>query len=175
MSSNDIKVNLESLLLSYYIKYDKLLELNNEAFANVQSDRIDIYIDIYDMLKPIYTRDVYANKSFVIVSSIINLAAHLRAYYWTRHRMTSRIFLVYGDCSSISHKQFLPMFGDDEFRGTLNYAKNEEFIKSQLELVKILAAYIYDVYYIPRKCNFSIFTYDNILRNPNIPAVIISK
>lgn len=173
--SNDIKINLEQMLYGYYIKYDRLFQITNECFKDVESNVLDIYVDLYDMLKPIYKRDIYADKNFVIVSAIINLAAHLRGYYWSRHRVQTRIFLVYGESSTISHKQFCPTFGDDEFRGTLNYAKNDEFIHSQLELVKILAGYIYDVYYIPKKSDFSSFVFGNIMQNPNIPAAVLTK
>lgn len=172
---NDFKINLESLLLAYYIKYDRLFILTNNSLANINSNSVDIYIDLYDMLKPIYTREVYANKKYLVVSSIINLAAHLRGYFWTRHRLNTRIFLVYGEALTLQHKQFYPSFGDEKFKETINYEKNNDFIHSQLELVKILSAYIYDVYYVPKVSDFTMFTYDNILKNPTIPAIIISK
>lgn len=174
-NKDDIKTNLEQLLYGYYIKYDKLFAITNECFRDVEADSIDIYIDIYDMLKPIYKQNVYTDKRFVIVSAIINLAAHLRGYYWTRHRVRTRIFLVYGEDLTPSHKQFYQSFGDDEFRMMLNYQENNEFIHSQLELVKILAGYIYDVYYIARKSDFSSFTLTNIMANQSVPAVIITK
>ena len=75
----DTRINLESLLLSHYIKYDKLFELCNLSLSNISSNTVDIYIDLYDILKRIYTTNIRANKKFVIVSSIINLAAHYRA------------------------------------------------------------------------------------------------
>lgn len=172
---NDYKTNLESLLLGYYIKYDRLFMLCNRSLANINSDVIDIYIDLYDILKPIYTKEVYANKKYVIVSSIINLAAHLRGYFWTRHRLHTRIFLVYGEAITLQHKQFYPTFGDEKFKETNNYERNKNFINSQLELVKILCAYIYDVYYIHKNSDFSMFVYDNIVNNQKIPAIILSK
>lgn len=172
---NDFKTNLEGLLLSYYIKYDRLFILCNNSLANINNNIIDIYVDLYDMLKPIYTKNIYSNKKYLIVSSIINIAAHLREYFWTRHRLNTRIFLVYGRSITQQHKQFYPTFGDDEFRSTLDYQKNNEFINSQLKLVKILCAYIYNVYYIDKNSDFSMFTYDNIIKNQMIPSIIISK
>ena len=74
------KYEIESLLRGYYIKYDRLLELNAiiNGVSKIQNpESIDIYIDLFDMLKPIYTTDVYANNTFSICASVINLAAHL--------------------------------------------------------------------------------------------------
>ena len=106
-SINDIRQNLESILFGYYIKYTKLQELVGAAFANsAPSNSIDIYVDIFDMLKPIYGKDIYADKQYVIVSAVINLAAHLRGYFRKYHHMYTRIFLVYADNSTNNHKQF---------------------------------------------------------------------
>jgi hypothetical protein len=137
-------------------------------------DNIDVYVDLYDMLKPIYTREVYANKKYVVVSSIINLAAHIRGYYWTRHKKYARVFLVYGDGTAVQHRSYIPNFGDNQFKTTLNFAKNDEFIKSQLELVKILCAYIPGVYYVRKSVDFAVFAYSNAKDNV-YPSIILSK
>lgn len=173
--NNDFKVNLESLLYSYYIKYDRLLEMNKYINGDEKTQYIDIYVDLYDMLKKVYSTDIYATKKFIIVSSIINLAAHMRAYYITRHRIWARIFIVYGDCSTINHKQFYPGFGVDQHKNALNYEKTTEFINSQLELVKILCAYINDVYFIRKSTDFTMFVYDSIAKNPKNISIIITK
>ena len=172
---NDMKINLNSILLGYYIRYDKLRELVAYSLANEESNHLDIYIDLYDMLKGVYGREIYSDKQFTIVSCIINLAAHYRSYFWTRHNVTTRIFLVYGDCTLDSHKQFYPTFGDDAFRETLGYNSTNELVVGQLNMIKILCAYINEVYYVERKSNFALFTYSTIKSNPTIPALVITK
>ena len=173
---NDIRQNLESILFGYYIKYTKMQELVGAAFENSPpSNSIDIYVDIFDMLKPIYNKDIYADKQYVIVSSIVNLAAHLRQYFRRYHHMWTRIFLVYADNYTNNHKQFYSGFGNDDYRSTINYSRNNELIMSQLELVKILVAYMEDIYLINKRTMFPMFVYDNILKNKKIPAIILTK
>jgi hypothetical protein len=172
---NDIKIKLDSILLGYYIKYDRLEELVKYSFQNVESNHLDIYIDLYDMLKGVYGREIYSDKQFSIVSCVINLAAHYRSYFWTRHRVTTRIFLVYGDCTLDSHKQFYPSFGDDSFRELLGYTNTLELVVGQLNMIKILCAYINEVYYVERKSNFALFAYSHIKQNPTIPSLVITK
>lgn len=175
-SIDDTRQNLESILYGYYIKYTKMKELVEQAFLNTpQSDCIDIYVDVFDMLKPIYSKDIYSDKQYTIVSSVINLAAHLRQYFRRYHNMWTRIYFVYADNSTDNHKRFCNEFGNDDYRATLNYSRNNELILSQLELVKILVAYIEDVYFIRKNTMFPMFTYDNILKNPTIPAIILTK
>lgn len=178
---DDGKINLESLLLSYYIKYNRLdgmvftSGVTNPNIPDVNHKMIDVYIDIYDYLKPIYTKEIYANKKFLIVSSLINLAAHIRSYFSRKHGLYTRIFLVYGESLTDQHKVFWPSFGDDDFRQTLNYEKNNSFIKSQLQLLQIICAYIPEVYYVNRQSNFSMFVFDNVMKNINNISIIITK
>lgn len=167
--------NLESLLLSYYIKYSRLQEMCNASLADIESNTIDIYIDLYDLIKPVYTKDVFANKKFVLVSHIINLIAHYRRYFLTRHHLWARIFLVYGDQTTMSHRQYYPSFGDYSYRTTLNFNKTYEFINSQLELVKILCGYINDAYYIRKSSTFAMFAFNNIMKFYTTPSIVISK
>lgn len=175
-ANDDTRVNLQSLLYSYYIKYDQLLTLSEQAGLGQLLDRkLDIYIDLYDMLKPIYRRPIYADSSFVIVSSIINLAAHMRGFYWTRYGIQTRIYLVYGAESTLNHKQFYENFGNNKLQDSIDYEKNNFFINSQLDLMKILVAYIEGVYFIKRETNFCMFCYDNMVKNPDIKPLVITK
>lgn len=176
--NNDYKANIESILLGYYIKYIKLEELTTNTiavseFAN--SDSVDIYIDLYDMLKKLYSTDVYANKQFTIVSSVINLVAHMREFYWSRYRVNSRIYLVYGTEESNNHKQFYLNFGESKIKEKRNYDKIDSVVQSQLDMIKILCAYIYNVYYIRKTTDFCMFTYDNICKNTSIPSIVLTK
>jgi hypothetical protein len=173
--SYDAKVNLESLLYSNYIKYDRLKLLIDSIPYDIESNKVDIYIDVYDMLKPIYTRDVYAEKKFLIVSQVINLAAHMRGFFWTRYGIATRIYLVYGEDITTNHRKFYQSFGNDKFKDTVDFDRNNAVVNSQLDMVRLLCAYIHGVYFIRRSTNFSMFTYDNISKNQPIPSIIITK
>ena len=171
----DIKYDVESILFSYYIKYDSMAKLNSHLNAPQGLKSVDIYIDLYDLLKRLYKQEYDTRKKFTVTASIINLAAHYRAYYRTRHRLWARIFLVYADESSNNHRMFIPTFGINHDDQMVSFDTTRAYIKSQLELVKILAAYIDDVYFIERTCDFAVFAYDNILKNPNELPIIITR
>ena len=178
MSNSDYKANIESILLGYYIKYVKLEELTVNTLMKteyVNSNNVDIYIDLYDMLNRLYATNIYATKQFTIVSSVINLAAHMREFYWSSYHVNSRIFLVYADESSNNHRQFYLQFGECRVKETRDYYKINSIIESQLEMVKILCAYIYGVYFVRKTTDFSMFTFDNITKNLTIPSIILSK
>ena len=83
--------------------------------------------------------------------------------------------MVYGEDSTFNHKQFYNSYGDDKFKESINYDKNNSIINSQLELLKILIAYIPGVYLVLRQTNSAMFIYDNIVKNSDISSLIISK
>lgn len=172
---DDNKIELQAILYSYYIKYDKMLKMVEENMQNVNTNKLDIYIDVYDMLRPIYTQNVYTDKQFIIVSSIVNLAAHMRGYFYSRHNVATRIYLVYGEDNTMNHKQFYPSFGNDKFKDNINFDKNNSIVHDQLKMAKILVAYINGVYLVERNTNFAMFVYDNIVKSNPTPAVILSK
>lgn len=175
-SINDERKNLESILYGYYIKYDKMHELVSNAFANHNAtNTIDIYIDAFDMLKQIYGKPIYSDKKYVIVSSIINLIAHMRQFFRRYYRVWTRIYIVYANNTTNNHKQFYSNFGDDSYMNTIDFNKNNEVIESQLEMIKILVAYINDAYLVKKKTMFPMFVYDNIIKNPSNNAIIITK
>lgn len=173
----DRKVNIEQMLLGYYIKYDKLTEMVQDNFIDSpysNSDNINIYVDLYNLLLPLYTTDIYAENSFSIVSSIINLAAHMRGFFRTRYGVESKIFLVYGENATNNHKQFYLNFGESKIKDCLNYDNIHSIIYSQLDMLKILCAYIPDVYLVRKNTDFSMFTYDNICKDPTL-SIILTK
>ena len=171
------KVDIESVLYSYYIRYDRLWEINQYILQPISKvECVDVYIDLYNMLKKIYGIELGSKSNFSITSSIINIAAHIRGYYRTRHKMWTRIFLVYGDESNLNHRQFYQNFNGNVDRTTYGFAHTDNMVQSQLELVKILAAYIPDVYFIRRNSDFTMFTVDNIMNSPETKLnIIITK
>lgn len=145
----DIKKDLHGLLLSYYIKYEKLSHLCQNRLHGISNRTIDIYIDISDMLKQLYTVPVYTEKRFLITSSIINVAAHYRGFFRSRYRLHTRIFLVHGT-------------NEYKYSEKIDFEKNNERIFSQLELVRILCAYIPDVYFVKKDALFPVVAYSLI-------------
>ena len=172
-------LKIENILLGYYIRFDKLQYLNSLINANENDVTVDVYIDLFNMLKQLYTTDIVSDKKLSITTSILNLVAHIRGYYKNRHHVYARIFLVYGDETTDAHINYWPVFGTlNEYRNTLNFDTIHSLIETQLELVKIVCAYIPNVYYIRKQCTFAVFAYNNILRetyDKDIISIILTR
>lgn len=177
-----IPVDLEKILLSYYIRYDKMTELFYDMVSCNSSPIVDIYIDLNNYFLSIYKSELmgnnnsYVNKRFVIVSQVINLAAHIRGYFRDYCGKYTRIFLCYCDNSNNNHTRFHQCYNDDTYKTALDYNYKHELIESQLELVRIIAAYLQDIYFIKKTCDFTTFVYHNNKENILLkPTIVFSK
>lgn len=177
-------INPEQILYGYYIKYYKLKELTLQEFSNTpnaSATKINIYIDLYDMLYSLYTSKVNIKDTEAISSTILNLVAHLRGYFRRTHRVDTKIYLIYGATNGESQDKLI--FGGYNKKGKQIISENPRINKSILEVfdqLTILCKYISDTYFIQvPKFESSVIIFDRILKeesiDPSIPNIVISK
>lgn len=181
---NNNSINPENILFGYYIKYNKLRELTLEEFSNSENanaTKVNIYIDLYDMLYSLYTHKVDIRDSFAISSAIINLVAHLRGYFKRTHRVDTKIYLVYGATNSETQEKLI--FGGYNRKGKEIISQSVSINKSITEVfehLETLCKYIQEVYFIKvNEYETSVVIFDRILQeeaiNPSIPNIVITK
>lgn len=174
----------EYLLYGYYIKYHKLKELTLQEFQNTpnaDATKVNIYIDLYDMLYSLYSNNVTINDSTAISSTIINLIGHLRGYFKRTHMVDTKIYLVYGATNSDIQEKLI--FGGYNRKGKEIISNSPEINKSISEVfnqLELLCKYIQEVYFIRvNEFETSVVIFDRILKeeseNPSIPNIIITR
>lgn len=171
-------IDAADLLFGSYIKYDRMYEMTKYAFyGKTDSNDINIYIDIYSIVKNLYSRgpSLQIKDSYVIASCLINLAIHIRAYFETRHRVMSKVYLIYG--------------GARPREAFVNYAKYNEknilmedsdyniksLIIDNLEVLKILCPYLYDIFCIVDMENEFTSIASTLIDDSKAPNIIYSK
>lgn len=178
------KISPEQVLYGYFIKYHKLKELTLQEFGNTpnaNAEKVNIYIDLYDMLYSLYTNKVDIQDSVSISASIINLIAHLRGYFRRTHRVETKIYLIYGATNSSIQERLI--FGGYNRKGNEIISQNPAINKSITEVfgqLEILCKYIQEVYFIRvNEFETSVVIFDRILKeeaaDPTIPNIIITK
>jgi hypothetical protein len=170
------------ILYGSYIRYDRLFEMTKFAFyGKTDSENVNIYIDIYSILKGLYTRgtNIKINDSYAIASCIINLAIHLRAYFDTRHRVASKIFIIYGGARPVSAISQYPTYNMKNIQMEESNQYLKQLIIDNLEVIKILCPYLFDIYAIVDYENeFSVITsalIDSESENGRTPNIVYSK
>jgi hypothetical protein len=181
MSGQDMMTNkgktdqipIEAILYSYYIRYDKLKELTLTQFKNSSSDTVNIFIDMYSMLKPLYNRDLIGCET-LFTSNILNLCAHMRSYYKTRHDVNTNIFIVFTS-NTIRVEQSCAS------DSVMPNPQRDSIISYNNTLLKMLCQYIPGVYFITGTVAPSIMIGNLIPKvqtiNPTkiVPNIVITK
>lgn len=184
--SNSIRPRsmVSDILYGNYIRYDRMYEMTKYAFYGSDSSKVNIYIDLYSMLKSLYSRGLEAriDDFNVIASCMINLAIHLRAYFETRHQTESTIYLVYGGARPSSAISYFHQYNSKNILMEDSDSVMENMIKNNIDIMSILCPYLYNIYCIADYENeFSVIVsslIDSAATNPNdqiVPSIIYSK
>ena len=177
-------ISPEVVLYGYYIKYNKLRELTLQEFSNTpnaNATKVNIYIDLYDMLYSLYTNKINIQDTEAISATILNLVAHLRGYFRRTHRVETKIYLVYGATNSDVQDKLI--FGGYNLKGKQIISENPKINKSISEVFEqltLLCKYIDEVYFLyANEFESSVVIFDTILKEEakdvSVPNIVITK
>ena len=174
-------ITLEQLLYSYYIRYDTLQMLTQTAFAGSDANVVNVYIDMANMLRPIYAQHygVAIENYTTVASSFINLCAHMRAYFRSRHHVETRIYLVYSDNLGDTPRRFYTDYAAtwvNNFNSKPNVTK---MIKDNLDLLRLLCPYFNDIFLLETTNEPTVAIFDRINKDellfPGVPNIVLTK
>lgn len=174
------KLTIERLINSNYVRYNKLIEIITHAFVGSTANEINIYIDLYSILKGLYSdRSNYIIEDYSsVTSSIINMCAHYREFFRSRYKVESKFFIVYSKNCPYINKQFYPDYNkNNEFKMNSNKMV-DDMIKNNLELLATLCPYLPDIHFVEGSFETGVIIYDLICReeiNNRNPHLVITK
>lgn len=180
MEYNNMVVG-DHILISNFVRYERLTELINAEFYNSGYNEINLYIDAYSMIKSVYgLKPSQFIDKFSIASCIINACAHYRNFFWTRYKVTCKIWIVFSrmDQSILEARAFYPTYGN-----IFTMESNPEMdtlIQENMNVLNTLCPYIPDVHFIysgyePGLVFGRIITNEANSYAPTKPHIIISK
>lgn len=169
-----------------FIKYDRLYAMCMQAFyGKTNATEVDIYIDMMSMIKMLYNKnyDMLTLDQNVVASAMINLCAHLRDYFYSRHRVYATIYIVYAKNRPVSAVSLIPDY-NAHFITTMNAkAQLSDLIETNCNILELVCPYLKDIYFIRDQYfnETSVVIYDLIKRTANdeyrshIPKIVYSK
>lgn len=173
--------SIEQLINVNSIKYDRLSEMVNVAYAGSGAEEINIFFDLYSILKPLYKQDLYTIDNYSLITScIINMIAHYRDFFRTRYRVESKFYLIYSDNCPVLNKTYFYGYNKSNELQFGTKKKINDMVKFNTDnLLKLLSPYLPDVQYVNTTFEVGAAILDIIFRNqvtePNIPNLIITK
>lgn len=173
------KISIDQILGTNYIRYDRLFEMVVSAFKGSSANTINIYIDLYSILKPLYNNEIYNIEDYTkVTSNVINICAHYREFFRTRGKVESRFFIVYSKNVPYVNNQFYPNYNAKNNHSFNSNKMIDDMINNNISLLETLCPYLPDIHFIKGSFESSVIIYDLICRNElidNTPHVILTK
>lgn len=141
----DNSTPIAAVLYSQFIKYDALFRIIQHEFQHSNASIVDIYIDLYQFILPIF-RYLRIESGFAISSSVINYCAHLRSFFRTRYNVDSNIVLIWSSNDSVNNIKYIPEYNVYYRNRIVSNEKIYSTVTDNLQLLNLLVPYLPNVY-----------------------------
>lgn len=171
----DYKYPIDKSIYWNFITYASLDKIISTEFKDSKADKINVYIDLYQIMVSICKFTVIKN-AYSISSAIINYCANIRRYF-KKIGVYANIVLVFTDNSSDNITQFIPEFGSFYKRRIEANKRVRRIILTNIELLKKLVPYLPNIYIRIGTVDTSVIIHD-IIRRKMIgiaPSVVFSS
>lgn len=156
---------LETVLHSKKLSYERLIPLVKEYISthnksNSFGDTVNVFIDVYDVLKPLYMPQnlevlgtLKVDERYMISSEIINIVSHYRHFFYSRFNMFSNIYFYYSDKPSSYHTSINSEYKEDFYSKRLDlnnvpFSVLNKIIKNNIPLINTFMEYVPHAYFI---------------------------
>lgn len=137
-----------SIMISEYIKYELLSDLTLESFKGSNATKVNIYIDLYQIMRKLYRSDVIIDYPTALAVGVLNMVAHYRSFYRKYFDCDSRVFLVYTNNRMIYNEKYYPNYNKAENDKVEYNANMTNFIVRNMAILREFTKYINDVYFV---------------------------
>ncbi|WP_301066597.1 hypothetical protein [uncultured Duncaniella sp.] len=162
-----------------YIRYDTMYGMTMHAFNGTpegNSDFVNVFVDVNSMLRFMYSNIPYQMQDYTcITASMVNLCAHIKSYFWSRHMTFAKVFLVYGDNNPAG---MMPGYNGHYLTAVEAKKELQPIVEASMDLLNILMPYVNECYFV-RATNVEtaaiIYDMIEILASTGGPNIIYTK
>lgn len=177
-----IGVTLNQIIATNYIKYDRLIQIVNTAFAGSNANKVNLFIDINSCIKPMYSSGfnlVSIEEDTVIAAYFINMIAHYRKFFKTRYSVTCDAYLVYSPNIRQESQLFYTDYNKTMIDNIRLQKEKHDLLLYNLDILDKLCPYLPDTCLVIGSFETSVIMHDimNKIRkyDEDIPNIVISR
>lgn len=177
----ETEFDLYYALLGNFVSYETLFPISKKLLYDYRGEapQLDFYIDINSYIKSFWYPRKYSYKNInVLTANLINCCAHYRNYFWTRHTMKTRFFLVWAD----NIPESKPLEYNAHYKERVNTASIAGWQAPMINFTKkalaFLCKYLPQIYFIEGGTNETAGVISALIKQNSVPAnpkVILSK
>lgn len=173
--------NVELILFSNFVKYDRLEEIVFNTFSNTSiasATEVNIFIDLYPVLHTIFSehyRTIISDYTSM-TSILVNMCGHYRSFF-KKLGVESYIFLIGSLNTCDINSKFVAEYNAN-FKAKTSIQLFSEFVNSNFDLLEVLCPYLPNIFFVRSKKNFEssvIISHIIDILNNGKPNLIISR
>lgn len=173
--------HIDGMVFSNAVRYEHLRELINYAFVGSTANNINIYIDMYPIVRSIYsdTYQVVVDDYIGLAANIINLCGHYRSFFRHSYGVESTIYIVCGKNCPALNDRLVPGYNKvmyNRLEGPIRSVM-DDMTKTNFNILNLLCPYLPDIHFINTEYETGVVIgyLINKQKDKNIPNLIISK
>lgn len=167
------------LIGSSYIKDERLLQMTQYAFAGSNADTVNIYIDLYSVLRKILSSNYDISKQcskYEIASGILNMIAHYRSFFLRKLNVRTRFFFIYSINNSVNNTIFYPKYNSTYKTNLLFYKDKFDILVNNISLVERIMPYLPDTCITVVRQEPCVAMYDIMIKEKSeYPNIVITQ
>jgi len=144
--------DLNQFFYKYFINYDRLYQMTYHTFyGKTNADRANVFIDMGSFVRSMFEYWApfsYKDKDTPIAAAMINLAAHIRSYYLSRHGSYMKIYIVWGNQNQVSARHIIPEYNAHYIQAYNANTILKEIVEKNIAVLKLICPYLPGVYFI---------------------------
>ena len=166
---------IDSSIYWSFITYSALDKIIAEEFKGNTSDKINVYIDIYQILVSV-CRFTLIKNAYSISSAIINYCANIRRYF-KKIGVYANIVLIYTSNTNENINQYIPEFGKFYKNRIANNPRIKNLVDRNVELLKVLVPYLPNIFIRIGSVESALIVHDTVKRKliGIAPSIVISS
>lgn len=173
--------HIDTIVFSNAVKYDRMKELINFAFVGSNANNINVYLDMYPIIRSIYSDkyNVKVDDYIGLAPSIINLCAHYRLFFRVFYKVESTFYIVCGKNCPELNSRLIPGYNNvmaTRLNGVVRSVM-DDMIKTNFDIMNLLCPYLPDIHFIKTDYETSVVI-GYLIQNQMdkaIPNLVISK
>lgn len=171
------RVSISQIINYSYVRYDRLTELINLEYKNSQATKLNVFIDLYSILKPLYSSNIVIDDYSEITSCLINMCAHYRHFFRTRYQVETKIYLVWSNNHPYKNIEACKGYNEKSAYSMQTNTKITSLIEDNFSLLETLCPYIPDVMFVRDIYEVGVLCQyiSNMQENIMYPSVMITR
>ena len=167
--------SIEGIIYSNYVRYGRLDQLISHAFSNSNATSVNIYIDMYGMMRTMFSRSyrTIMDDYTAYTSGIINMCGHYRAYF-KNLGVSTKFYLIFGYNVCEYNRKLVNGYNSTmvDKLGTKTITK---MVEDNNKLLDVFLPFIQGIYFLSTNFETSVMIDYLIRHGDNNPNIIISK